>query len=323
MVSNRGLALALLAFGLGAYPRMGRAETSAEKLGYPAGKKILILHADDIGMCYEANQSAKDNLEAGHFQSAAAMVPCPWFNEFANWYKDHPDLDVGLHLTLTSEWRWYRWGPVAPKDEVRGLLDKDGYLHSDVVRVVLSAKGEEVAKEIKAQIERALSRGIRPGHIDTHMGTLYGKLDFTKAYLAAAIEYNIPAMVIEPSPKVMARFRKQGYPITDEAIKALAEYPLPKLDDFYAVPEGKTYDEKLQNFFAAVRALDPGITEFIFHPSIETEGLKHITNSWQQRVWEAAMFSDPAVKEFFQKEGILFTNWKEMMQRHAARGGKS
>ncbi len=88
-------------------------ETWAEKLGYPAGKMVLMLHADDIGMCYEANQAAKAYLTAGQIQSAALMVPCPWYNEMADWYKEHPDIDLGLHLAMNSEWKWYRWGPVA------------------------------------------------------------------------------------------------------------------------------------------------------------------------------------------------------------------
>ncbi|MFO0946601.1 MAG: polysaccharide deacetylase family protein [Planctomycetota bacterium] len=315
----RGGTAVLFLLLVGGFAGLAKAETNAEKLGYPAGKKILILHADDLGMCYEANQSAKENLPAGHFQSGSAMVPCPWFNEFADWYKNHPDMDVGLHLSLTSEWKFYRWGPVSLKTDVPGLVDRDGYMHREVLGVVLAAKPEEVDKEIRAQIDRAIAKGIKPGHIDTHMGTLYARAEFTMAYLKAAVDYNIPAMVIEPSPKVIERYRKQGMPVTEKSVQMLKDYPLPRLDDFYPVPEGKTYEEKRENFFALVRSLDPGITELIFHPSVETECLKNITGSWQQRSWEHKMFADPVVKEFFQKEGILFTNWKEMMKRHEER----
>jgi predicted glycoside hydrolase/deacetylase ChbG (UPF0249 family) len=294
-------------------------ETWAEKLGFPAGKKVLLIHADDIGMCYEANEAAKQALEGGWYQSAAAMVPCPWFNEFANWYKEHPQYDVGLHLALTSEWKWYRWGPVAPKNEVPGLLDKDGYLHRDVVSVALNAKPAEVEKEIRAQLARAVSRGVKPSHIDTHMGTLYARPDFTEVYLRVAMEHRIPAMAIEMSPHLIDKFRKQGYPITDKGRQVLAAYTLPKLDDFEPVPEGKTYDQKRTNFFNMVKSLRPGLTESIFHPSVMTEGLRHITGSAQQRAWEYQLFNDPEVKEFFQKEGIILTNWKEIMKRWDAK----
>jgi predicted glycoside hydrolase/deacetylase ChbG (UPF0249 family) len=292
-----------------------RAEPWSEKLGFPAGKKVLILHADDIGMCYEANEAAKTYLKAGQIQSAALMVPCPWFNEMANWYIENPDYDIGLHLAMTSEWKWYRWGPVAERAKVPGLIDNEGYLWRNVQSVVLAAKPAEIEEEIRAQLNRAIARGIKPSHIDTHMGTLYARPDYTRAYLKVAEEFRIPAMAIEPTPKVMEKFKKQGYPVSEAGNKILTEYKLPKLDDFYGAPEGKTYEEKRENFFQLVRSLDPGITEIIFHPSVQTEGLKHITGSWQQRVWEAQMFADPVVLAFFEREGILFTNWKEMMKR--------
>lgn len=292
-----------------------RGETWAVKLGWPSDKKVLLLHADDIGMCYEASQAAKASLLAGEYQSCAAMVPCPWFNEFANWYRQNPRFDVGLHLAMNSEWKWYRWGPVAPKSEVPGMVDKDGYLHRDVITTAVNAKPVEIEKEIRAQVDRAISRGIRPGHIDTHMGTLYARPDFTAAYLRVAVEYRIPAMVIEPTKKIMDKFKKLGYPVTPEGTRLLAEYPLPKLDDFEPVPEGKTYDEKRTRFVAMVRSRDPGITESIFHPSVLTEGLKNITGSWQQRAWESTLFADPVVKDFLEKEGVILTNWKEIMRR--------
>ena len=177
------------------------------------------------------------------------------------------------------------------------------------------AAGDGVEKEIRAQIEKALAAGVHPGHLDTHMGTLYGSAGFAQVYLKTAMAYHIPAMVIEFTPSVVKRFRQQGYPITDEMVKFVSSYTMPKLDDFYAAPEAATYAGKKQKFFALVKSLKPGITEIIFHPSIESDSLKMITNSWQQRVWEAAMFSDPEVIQFFKDEGVLFTNWKEMMKR--------
>lgn len=306
---------ALLLAVLLSYALPARAETWAEKLGYPSGKIVLMLHADDIGMCYEANQAAKAYLPAGDIQSAALMVPCPWYSEMADWYKQYPEYDLGLHLAMNSEWKWYRWGPVAGREAVPGMVDKDGYLWRGQIDTATHASGEEIEKEIRAQIERALAKGPRPGHIDTHMGTLFVKIDYTKAYLKLAEEYHIPAMVIEQTPAVTAKFRKQGYPITDESLKVIAAYKLPKLDDFNAAPDGKTYEDKKQKFQELVRSLSPGLNEIIFHPSVLTDTLKAITGTWQQRAWEAQMFSDPEMKAFFEREGIVFTNWKEIMKR--------
>ena len=185
------------------------------------------------------------------------------------------------------------------------------------------AKPDQIEAEIRAQVERALAKGTRPGHIDTHMGTLYARIEFTKAYLKVAQEYRLPAMVVEQSPAVIEKFKKQGYPITAESMEVLAAYKLPKLDDFNSVAEGKTYEEKREKFFQLVRSLSPGLNEIIFHPSVLTETLKAITGTWQQRAWEAEMFADPAVHAFFEREGVLFTNWKTIMQRWEERFGST
>jgi hypothetical protein len=130
-------------------------------------------------------------------------------------------------------------------------------------------------------------------------------------------------MVIEQTPAVTAKFRKQGYPITDESIKLMAEYKLPKLDDFHAAPEGKTYEEKREKFYELVRSMSPGINEVIFHPSVLSDTLRAITGTWQQRAWEAEMFADPEMKKFFDREEVLFTNWKIIMQRWEERFGSN
>jgi predicted glycoside hydrolase/deacetylase ChbG (UPF0249 family) len=297
------------------------AKTWGERLGWPAGKRVVIFHADDIGMCYEANQAAQKALSDGAYRSAAAMVPCPWFNEMAAWCVAHPEYDVGLHLALTSEWKNYRWGPVAPREKVPGLIDPMGYLFRDVRGVAMSAKPLEIGTEIRAQLARAKQLGMKPSHIDTHMGTVFARPDYTKEYMTVAVEEQIPAMVVEMTPRTVEKFKKQGYPITDESMKLVADYPLPKLDDMHAVVEGKTYEEKREKFFEQLRLFPPGLNEIIFHPSVETEGLRHITNSWQQRVWENRLFGDPVVQQFIKDNGIIVTNWKEVMARFK-KGGK-
>jgi predicted glycoside hydrolase/deacetylase ChbG (UPF0249 family) len=307
-----------LAGALSEIPRAaaeGETKTWAERLGWPAGKRVVIFHADDVGMCYEANQAVQEALTRGDYRSAAAMVPCPWFNEMAAWCVAHPGHDVGLHLTLTSEWKYYRWGPVASREQVKGLLDPFGYFFRDVRSVALSAPAEQVATEIRAQLARARKLGIEPSHVDTHMGTVYARPDYTQAYLRVAMEEKIPAMVIEMTPRTIEKFKKQGYPITPASLKLLASYTLPKLDDFHSVGEGKTYEDKREKFLEQVRLFAPGLNEIIFHPSVETEGLKKITNSWQQRVWENRLLADPMVHQYIKDNDILVTNWKEVMAR--------
>lgn len=319
-IHQTAFTILIMCFALVQTPVHGQTTTStkpswAEKLGWPAGKRILILHADDIGMCYEANQAAKAYLTNQQIQSAALMVPCPWYNEMAHWYGEHPEYDLGLHLALTSEWKWYRWGTVAAPSTVPGLIDKDGYMHDDVPAVATSATAAEVERELRAQIDKALRVGPKPGHIDTHMGTLFATPEYAAVYVKLAEEYRIPAMVVEPTPDVVNKFRQQGYPVGERMLKVMVEYKLPKLDDFYSIQKADTYEEKKQKFFRLVQGMKPGLNEVIFHPSVESETLRKITGSWQQRIWEAQIFADPAVRRFFEIEGVEFTNWKEIMAR--------
>ncbi|WP_150451368.1 polysaccharide deacetylase family protein [Arenibacter lacus] len=288
----------------------------AEKLGWPAGKKVIMLHADDIGMCPEANIAAKAQLNSGQIQSAAVMVPCPNAEEFINWAIENPEMDIGLHLTLTSEWKEHRWGPITNPEAVPGLLDPHSKLWRSVAQVVQHATAEEVEKEIRAQIEQSLSWGHTPDHIDTHMGTLYADPSYVKVFIKVAEEYGIPANIIDISnPEVLAIFREQGYPLDEVVVEMIADYSLPKLDFFTSAPKAKSYQEKVENFKALISGLKPGLTEIIFHPSVETENLKGITNSWQERVWEAKMFGDPDLINFLEEEEVIFTNWKEIMKR--------
>ncbi len=290
--------------------------TWAEKLGYPAGKKVIILHADDAGMSEGANIAVANYLENKYIQSTAIMAPCPAADEFIQWAIDHPDADVGMHLTHTSEWKNYRWGPVADPAQVPGLIDPEGMLWPEVIDVVFHASADEIEKEIRAQIDKAISMGYKPNHIDTHMGTLYGHPEYVERFFKVAVEYGIPANAIDLSdPEVADKFKKQGYPINDDVIELMEQYPLPKLDNFTSAPNAKTYEEKVENFKTMIKSLPAGLTEIIFHPSVESEELKSITNSWQQRVWEAKMFSDPDLIKFFEEEEIIFTNWIEIMER--------
>jgi len=291
-------------------------ETWAKKLGFPDGKKILLLHMDDAGMCTEANDAVRRYITNGNIMSMAVMMPCPGAVPLIEWAKGYPHADIGVHLTLTSEWKNYRWGPLSDKARVPGLIDPEGKLWHDVPQVVMSASPAEVEAEIRTQINKMIKLGIKPGHIDTHMGTMYGSAEFVKVFLKVAEEYNIPANVIELSvPAVAEKFKSEGYPIDEKVLNMIGGYSLPRLDNFTSVPEASSYEEKRNSFFELVRSLDPGLTEIIFHPSIQTDNLKSITGSWQQRVWEGELFADPEVIKFLRDDVIIITTWKEITER--------
>jgi chitin disaccharide deacetylase len=290
--------------------------TNAEKLGFPVGSKVILLHCDDAGMCEEANIAIRHYFETGDLLSTAVMVPCPNAMELVEWAKTQKSPDVGVHLTLTSEWKTYRWGPVSETSKVPGLIDPEGKMWHDVPEVATHASAGEVETEVRAQINKVIAAGFIPSHIDTHMGTMYASLEYLRVFLKIAEEYKIPANAIDLSdPAIAENFRKEGYPITTDVVGLLNQYSLPKLDNFSSVPDGGTYEEKRANFFKLLNSLGPGLTEIIFHPSVETDNLKTITGSWQQRVWEAQLFSDPVVKSFFADNNLIITTYREVMNR--------
>ena len=167
----------------------------AERLGYAADAKLLIVHADDLGMSHSVNLATIKGFESGLVNSGSIMVPCPWFSEIAAYARANPQADLGLHLTLTSEWTSFRWGPVTSKDRVSSLLDKNGYFHLTEVDAATKADVKEVEAEIRAQVERARAFGIQPTHLDSHMGTLYQSKELFEVFLKVAREYKLPVRV--------------------------------------------------------------------------------------------------------------------------------
>src|SRR5262249_3064 len=147
----------------------------AERLGYPAGAKLLILHADDLAVAHSEDAASFDALDKHAVTSASIMVPCPWLTEVAAYAKAHPDADLGLHLTLTSEWKTYHWGSVESKDKVPSLYDPSGYLWPETAPAAQNLKADEVEREVRAQIEKAIAMGIHPTHLDSHMGVLFSR----------------------------------------------------------------------------------------------------------------------------------------------------
>ncbi|HSD47628.1 MAG TPA: polysaccharide deacetylase family protein, partial [Pyrinomonadaceae bacterium] len=170
-------------------------QTLAERLGYPKDAKLLIVHADDLGMSHSVNTATLKAFQTGLVNSGSIMVPCPWLSEIAAFARANPQADLGLHLTLTSEWTHFRWGPVTPKDRVTSLLDKDGYFRLTESEAAQKADPKEVELEIRAQIERAKALGIVPTHLDSHMGTLYQTKELFDVFLRVARENKLPVRV--------------------------------------------------------------------------------------------------------------------------------
>jgi len=209
----------------------------AEKLGYPADAKLLIVHADDIGLAQSANAATIKAFEEGGITSGSIMVPCPWFEDFAAYYQEHPGLDVGIHITLTAEWDHYKWGGVLPATEIPSLLDQNGHFYASVQEVAKNAIAEEAEKEIRAQIERAMSFGINPTHLDTHMASVAATPELMEIYMKLGMEYGIPVFIprlmLMGVPEETREMIKQNYVLVDKFYMLNTEGPDASWEELY------------------------------------------------------------------------------------------
>ncbi|MBI2282945.1 MAG: polysaccharide deacetylase family protein [Bacteroidetes bacterium] len=304
--------------------------TYAEKLGYPRGTKLLILHVDDVGMSFDSNEGAINAITKGVASSLSIMMPCPWVPAFVQYMKAHPGLDAGLHLTLTSEWKGYRWGPLSGKNTTPGLVDAEGALWPGVNDVVQHASGDEVEKEIRAQLERARSMGFEPTHFDTHMGTLLATPEFTQRYVKLGIDNQIPVMLpaghatlikaqmhapeeqIQQMRMIGNLLWKAGLPVLDDLHNESYGWPIPKE---IASDDAKLQAYKTKKYIEGVRSLKPGLTMMIMHCTATSDVFPHISDSGPVRRGDMLAMMDPALRKAIQDEKIIITTWREMMER--------
>src|SRR5258705_11796836 len=210
-------------------------KTVAERLGYPAASKLLIVHADDLAVAHSVDTASFDALDKKVITSASIMVPCAWLTEVASYAKDHPDADLGLHLTLTSEWKVDRWGSVESNDKVTSLFDPSGYLWPETVSAARNLKPEEAEREIRAQIERAIALGIHPTHLDSHMGVLFSTPELFAVYVKVAHEYKLPflAVRIPDAPAQLLSVLSEKDVVLDSLVIANARVHANEWRDFY------------------------------------------------------------------------------------------
>ena len=320
----------ILAFAVSFTQAISQEITYAEKLGFPAGAKVLILHIDDVGMSWDSNQGAIRAMEEGVANSLSIMMPCPWVPGFVHYMQEHPDIDAGLHLTLTSEWRDYRWPPLSGRPAVPGLVDPEGALWRSVDQVAKNASPDEVETEIREQIRRAREMGFEPTHLDSHMGTLFATPEFIKRYVKVGIENKIPVM-FPGGHNTMIAGQREVTPEMKAQLKAIGntiwEAGLPVLDDLHNVsydfeyPKGDNVtDQQLQKiatsrYIETIRALKPGLSMVIMHCTAPSESFQYIASSGRLRKADMLAMVDPAFKKFLEDEKIILTTWKELKAR--------
>lgn len=277
----------------------------AEKLGYDNNAKLLIIHADDLGVAHSQNRASIDAYEKGGVNSASIMVPCPWFPEIAKYAREHPDFDLGLHLTLTSEWNYYKWGGVSSSDDIASLLNDEGYFYATTEEVAKNARPEEVELEIRAQIEKALAAGIKPTHLDSHMGSMFATPELFKIYLKVGAEYDIPVFI----PINYANANPDFAPLIKEV-----EYPV---DNLTMAPTETSPDKWNDFYLQAISNMKPGLNEIIVHLAHDdnemlavTAGHEYFDAKWRQRDYE--FVTSDAFKKALDKNNIKLVTWKEI-----------
>ncbi len=298
------------------------AQTYAERLGWDAGTRLLILHVDDAGMSTDSNIGTIRAIEEGAANSFSVMMPTPWVPEIVDYIKANPEADAGLHLTLTAEWNLYRWGPLAGKPAVPGLVDREGALWPTVADVATNASVAEVTTEIRAQLERARTMGFEPTHLDSHMGTLFATEGFLQAYIALGAAEGIPVMFPGGHNTIaQAYFGERTHAEVAAIGRAVWDAGLPVLDDLHNDSYGWPRADKVANYVAAIRKLQPGVTMMIMHCTAPSEIFARISDSGPSRLGDLEAMLAPEVAAALREEGIVLTTWRELMQRRRALTG--
>lgn len=288
------------------------AQTFAERLGYPKDTIAVILHVDDVGMSHSSNLGAIQATENGVASSFSIMMPCSWVPEIARWLQKNTNADAGLHLTLTSEWQLYRWGPVAGKKAVPGLVDSEGCLWRSVTQVATRATPDEIETEIRAQIDRAEGYGFQITHLDSHMGTLFARPDYFARYMKVAVEKKLPMLAIGGHMTYVAQREAEASKSLRPLIPKIWNGGLPVIDDLHTGWSGLDTPAKLQ---ATLEELKPGVTMIIFHASVPTDEFPLITGTSANRKADLEALTSPRTKEILARRKIVLTTWRELMQR--------
>jgi predicted glycoside hydrolase/deacetylase ChbG (UPF0249 family) len=286
----------------------------AERLGYPANSRLLIIHADDFGMMHSVNTAIEEAFENHWITSASILVPCPWFPEVAQWAKTHPDADLGIHLALNADWTSYRWPPVSPQAKVSSLLDADGYLPLTTEYVAAHAKMPDVEVETHGQVDKAKAAGIHITHVDSHMGTIASTDDLLKVYLGTAQAYKVPALLI----------RAPSGPASDLSRLNLEPNTV-VLDGLVQMMPGVSKSEWLGAYKKMLQPLPPGAYQLIVHLAHNDAEMQGATSDhpdwgaeWRQN--DLDLVRSPEFQQFLKDQGFILISWKDLLKVSTRQG---
>jgi len=287
--------------------------------------KYLIINADDFGMCHAHNVATFDLLKLGAITSSTIMACCPWAYEAVQFAKANPQFAIGVHLTNTSEWQTYRWPTLTG---AQSLTDKDGFMPRNCNEFTENADAGDARAELIAQIERLKGWGFTPSHADNHMGSMYGihngRFELLQAALEIAAQYGLPfrfpmsfsgaqykngMLGIQIPMEQIAQVGGQFTQLGRQLGVAMPDYLIP--GDWNG-PQNDSFENYREYIYELYRTFEPGVTETYIHPACECDELKAITGSWQHRVWEYRLFSDPKTRQHIEALGIRLINYRQL-----------
>ena len=274
---------------------------------YSSGDEIkLLIHMDDMGMDYAANEAGKQIYSEGIGTSSSIIMQAAWAKEFADWWKDHPQYDIGIHLSQTSEWDVARWRPLSGQDECPSLYDDEGFMHKGLdEETAYKGSFADYCKEVDRQVALAGKWGVKPTHLDSHMITDWREDDRFVYYINKAVEEDLMICISD------------GMLWNDQRVE-FAQKMLDSHDNIVYNPGyldfgmGEDYEKGVEEFIAAVEALEPGFYTYTVHPVIETDSIKRIIPSWRQRVNEAKLLLDARTRKAIERKGVKLVGWKDL-----------
>lgn len=280
-------------------------QTVQERLGYPKNTILLIIHADDLGVAHAENQASTEAMEKGVVNSASILVPCAWFPEIADYARKNPKVDFGIHLALTSEWQFLKWGAVSSRNQVPSLHDDRGFFPNNTEDVVKNAKTPEVKTELKAQVDRALQFGIDITHLDSHMGTVLSHPEFARYYIELGEQYKVPVLM---TSQIL-----QAHKISPESYKGV-------LLDRVIIASPQDYPDMAGFYNKQLQSLQPGLNCLLLHAAFDNDEAKGMCTGftdygahWRQLDYN--YFTSDECRKLLKEKNIQLITWREIRDK--------
>lgn len=278
----------------------------AEMLGYPKDSKLLIIHADDMGLSHSVNIATENAFQSKSITSGSIMVPCPWSSEIADYVRNNPGTDAGIHLTLTAEWKFYKWDGVTSSDKITSLLDQNGFFYPSVEEVTKHVNPAEAQVELVAQIEKAMSMGVKPTHLDTHMGSVLARPELVKIYLSLSEKYNLPVL-----------FPRAYVSMLPADVQPVYAKKIFLLDNLFMLDQSMIKDNWIDAYKTAIESMKPGLNQMIVHVSIDNEEMRAISighddygSQWRQK--DLDMLQSSEFKQLLKSNNIILISWGQI-----------